>query len=157
MSIDIKKLSLGKRKTYRKQSKFLRCYSETRSKSVSASYAGISLSSVSNWIRDNYLEFDERFEEADLAFCEGLEQLALERVRLQDAKSNPVLLIALLNANLPTKYKQSSVPVDETAKGILSELRKLAKGTPVVESKKVEEKSAIDQVNDILNKKGGMA
>lgn len=157
MSIDIKKLSLGKRKTYRKQSKFLRCYSETRSKSVSASYAGISLSSVSNWIRDNYLEFEDRYEEADLAFCEGLEQLALERVRLQDAKSNPVLLIALLNANLPTKYKQSSVPVDETAKGILSELRKLAKETPVVESKKVEEKSAIDQVNDILNKKGGMA
>ena len=68
-----------------------------------------------------------------------------------------MLLIALLNANLPTKYKQSSVPVDETAKGILSELRKLAKETPVVESKKVEEKSAIDQVNDILNKKGGMA
>jgi hypothetical protein len=157
VSIDIKKLSLGKRKTYRKQSKFLRCYSETRSKSVSASYAGISLSSVSNWIRDNYLEFEDRYEEADLAFCEGLEQLALERVRLQDAKSNPVLLIALLNANLPTKYKQSSVPVDETAKGILSELRKLAKETPVVESKKVEEKSAIDQVNDILNKKGGMA
>ena len=157
MSIDIKKLSLGKRKTYRKQSKFLRCYSETRSKSVSALYAGISLSSVSNWIRDNYLEFEERYEEADLAFCEGLEQLALERVRLQDAKSNPVLLIALLNANLPTKYKQSSVPVDETAKGILSELRKLAKETPVVESKKVEEKSAIDQVNDILSKKGGMA
>ena len=157
MSIDIKKLSLGKRKTYRKQSKFLRCYSETRSKSVSALYAGISLSSVSNWIRDNYLEFEERYEEADLAFCEGLEQLALERVRLQDAKSNPVLLIALLNANLPTKYKQSSVPVDETAKGILSEIRKLAKETPVVESKKVEEKSAIDQVNDILSKKGGMA
>jgi hypothetical protein len=157
VSIDIKKLSLGKRKTYRKQSKFLRCYSETRSKSVSASYAGISLSSVSNWIRDNYLEFEDRYEEADLAFCEGLEQLALERVRLQDAKSNPVLLIALLNANLPTKYKQSSVPVDETAKGILSELRKLAKETPVVESKKVEEKSAIDQVNDILSKKGGMA
>ena len=114
MSIDIKKLSLGKRKTYRKQSKFLRCYSETRSKSVSALYAGISLSSVSNWIRDNYLEFEERYEEADLAFCEGLEQLALE-------------------------------------------IRKLAKETPVVESKKVEEKSAIDQVNDILSKKGGMA
>lgn len=157
MSIDIKKLSLGKRKTYRKQSKFLKCYSETRSKSVSATYAGVSQSSISNWIRDNYLEFEERYEEADLAFCEGLEQLALERVRLQDAKSNPVLLIALLNANLPNKYKQSSAPVDETAKGILSEIRKLAKETPVVESKKVEEKSAIDQVNDILNKKGGMA
>ena len=134
MSIDIKKLSLGKRKTYRKQSKFLKCYSETRSKSVSATY-----------------------EEADLAFCEGLEQLALERVRLQDAKSNPVLLIALLNANLPNKYRPTVVMTDETSKSVLSELRKIAKETPVVESKEVEEKSAIDQVNDILNEKGGMA
>ena len=157
MSIDIKKLSLGKRKTYRKQSKFLKCYSETRSKSVSATYAGVSQSSISNWIRDNYLEFDERFEEADLAFCEGLEQLALERVRLQDAKSNPVLLIALLNANLPNKYRPTVVMTDETSKSVLSELRKIAKETPVVESKEVEEKSAIDQVNDILNEKGGMA
>ena len=157
MSIDIKKLSLGKRKTYRKQSKFLKCYSETRSKSVSATYAGVSQSSISNWIRDNYLEFDERFEEADLAFCEGLEQLALERVRLQDAKSNPVLLIALLNANLPNKYRPTVVMTDETSKSVLSELRKIAKETPVLESKEVEEKSAIDQVNDILNEKGGMA
>ena len=157
MSIDIKKLSLGKRKTYRKQSKFLKCYSETRSKSVSATYAGVSQSSISNWIRDNYLEFEERYEEADLAFCEGLEQLALERVRLQDAKSNPVLLIALLNANLPNKYRPTVVMTDETSKSVLSELRKIAKETPVVESKEVEEKSAIDQVNDILNEKGGMA
>ena len=157
MSIDIKKLSLGKRKTYRKQSKFLKCYSETRSKSVSATYAGVSQSSISNWIRDNYLEFEERYEEADLAFCEGLEQLALERVRLQDAKSNPVLLIALLNANLPNKYRPTVVMTDETSKSVLSELRKIAKETPVLESKEVEEKSAIDQVNDILNEKGGMA
>lgn len=157
MSIDIKKLSLGKRKTYRKQSKFLKCYSETRSKSVSATYAGVSQSSISNWIRDNYLEFEERYEEADLAFCEGLEQLALERVRLQDAKSNPVLLIALLNANLPNKYRPTVVMTDETSKSVLSELRKIAKETPVVKSKEVEEKSAIDQVNDILNEKGGMA
>jgi hypothetical protein len=157
VSIDIKKLSLGKRKTYRKQSKFLKCYSETRSKSVSATYAGVSQSSISNWIRDNYLEFEERYEEADLAFCEGLEQLALERVRLQDAKSNPVLLIALLNANLPNKYRPTVVMTDETSKSVLSELRKIAKETPVVKSKEVEEKSAIDQVNDILNEKGGMA
>ena len=157
MSIDIKKLSLGKRKTYRKQSKFLKCYSETRSKSVSATYAGVSQSSISNWIRDNYLEFEVRYEEADLAFCEGLEQLALERVRLQDAKSNPVLLIALLNANLPNKYRPTVVMTDETSKSVLSELRKIAKETPVVKSKEVEEKSAIDQVNDILNEKGGMA
>ena len=156
MSIDIKDLSPGKRKTYRRQDKFLKCYSETRSRSVSASFAGVSLSTISLWLRNDYLEFNERLEDADLKFCEGLEQLALERVRLQDAKSNPVLLITLLNANLPNKYRPTVVMSDDTAKGVMSELRKLAKDMPLEEDKE-EDKSVIDQVTDILNEKGGMA
>lgn len=156
MSIDIKHLSLGKRKTYRRQDKFLKCYSETRSRSVSASFAGVSLSTISLWLRNDYLEFIERLEDADLRFCEGLEQLALERVRLQDAKSNPVLLITLLNANLPNKYRPTVVMSDDTAKGVMTELRKLAKDLPLEEDKE-EDKSVIDQVTDILNEKGGMA
>ena len=156
MSIDIKDLSLGKRKTYRRQDKFLKCYSETRSRSVSASFAGVSLSTISLWLRNDYLEFNERLDDADLKFCEGLEQLALERVRLQDAKSNPVLLITLLNANLPNKYRPTVVMSDDTAKGVMSELRKLAKDMPLEEDKE-EDKSVIDQVTDILNEKGGMA
>ena len=157
MSIDIKSLTVGKRKTYRKQSKFLKCYSETRSRSVSALYAGVSQPSISKWISEDYLEFASRYEEADLQFCEGLEQLALERVKLQDAKSNPVLLITLLNANLPMKYRPTVVMADDTAKSVLTELRKLAKDTPVVKTPDEEEQSALDQVNEILQKKGGMA
>ena len=157
MSIDIKVLPLGQRKTYKKQDKFLKCYSETRSRSVSASYAGVSLASITQWIKKDYLEFQERYEEADTRFCEGLEQLALERVKLQDAKSNPVLLITLLNANLPHKYRPTVVMTDDTAKGVLSELRKLAKETPVLKTEEEKEKSALEQVNEILTDKGGMA
>tara|TARA_R100000808_G_C2072253_1_gene99302 strand:- start:22 stop:495 length:474 start_codon:yes stop_codon:yes gene_type:complete len=157
MSIDIKSLPLGQRKTYKKQDKFLKCYSETRSRSVSASYAGVSLASITQWIKKDYLEFQERYEEADTRFCEGLEQLALERVKLQDAKSNPVLLITLLNANLPHKYRPTVVMTDDTAKGVLTELRKLAKETPVLKTEEEKEKTALEQVNEILTDKGGMA
>ena len=161
MSINIKELSLGKRKTYRRQSRFLKCYSETRSRSVSAEYAGISYASISKWIASNYLVFADRYEEADLVFCEGLAQLALERVKLQDAKSNPVLLITLLNANLPHKYRPTVVMKDDTAKSVLHELRKMAKDTPQTEDTEEEEVSALEQVNEILHKKldndGGMA
>ncbi len=157
MSIDIKALPLGQRKTYKKQDKFLKCYSETRSRSVSASYAGVSLASITQWIKKDYLEFQERYEEADTRFCEGLEQLALERVKLQDAKSNPVLLITLLNANLPHKYRPTVVMTDDTAKGVLTELRKLAKETPVLKTEEEKEKTALEQVNEILTDKGGMA
>ena len=153
MSIDIKKLPLGQRKTYRRQDKFLKVYKETRSRSVSASYAGVSPSTISKWLREDYLEFKQRYDEADTAFCEGLEQLALERVKMQDSKSNPVLLITLLNANLPEKYRPSAIMTDDTAKDVLSQLRKLAKETPPSKSKEEKEESALEQVDKILKSK----
>ena len=153
MSIDINKLPLGQRNTYRRQTKFLKVYEETRSKSVSASYAGVSPSTISKWLREDYLEFKQRYDESDTAFCEGLEQLALERVKMQDAKSNPVLLITLLNANLPEKYRPSAIMTDDTAKDVLSQLRKLAKETPPSKTKEEKEESALEQVDKILKSK----
>ena len=153
MSINIKDLPLGQRKTYRRQDKFLKVYQETRSRSVSASYAGVSPSTISKWLREDYLEFKQRYDEADTAFCEGLEQLALERVKMQDSKSNPVLLITLLNANLPEKYRPSAIMTDDTAKDVLSQLRKLAKETPPSKSKEEKEESALEQVDKILKSK----
>ena len=78
-------------------------------------------------------------------------------MKLQDAKSNPVLLITLLNANLPHKYRPTVVMTDDTAKGVLTELRKLAKETPVLKTEEEKEKTALEQVNEILTDKGGMA
>ena len=111
------------------------------------------------WQKENEFGFTERLEEADLFFCEGLEQLALERVRMQDAKANPVLLITLLNANLPNKYRPTVVMNDDTAKDVLSQLRTIAKDAPEIakEDVVVDDESALDQVNKILNEKGGMA
>ena len=157
MAIDIKTLPSGQRKTYRRQEKFLKCYTETRSRSVSASYAGVSSPTVTMWIKKDYLEFAERYEEADTAFCENLEQLALERVKMQDAKSNPVLLITLLNANLPNKYRPTVVMADDTAKSVLTELRQLAKESKQEPVQKEEDVSPMDQVSKILKTKGGMA
>tara|TARA_Y100001951_G_C11185429_1_gene208388 strand:- start:21 stop:494 length:474 start_codon:yes stop_codon:yes gene_type:complete len=157
MPIDIKTLPLGQRKTYRRQDKFLKCYKETRSRSVSATVAGVSSPTITMWIKKDYLEFAERYEEADIAFCENLEQLALERVKMQDAKSNPVLLITLLNANLPNKYRPTVVMADDTAKSVLTELRQLAKESKQESVQEEEELTAIDQVNNILKEKGGMA
>ena len=155
-----KSLSPSKKRQWRRQTKFLEAYQETRSKSVSATYAGVTYRTVMKWQRDNEFGFTERLEDADFAFCEGLEQLALDRVRMQDAKSNPVLLIALLNANLPEKYRPTVVMNDDTAKSVMSELRKLAKETekaPDVEIGESTDIPAIDQVSKILSEKGVMA
>jgi|TARA_Y100000310_G_C20421229_1_gene686779 hypothetical protein len=106
------------------------------------------------WQKENYFGFMERLEEADFQFCESLEQLALERVKMQDAKSNPILLITLLNANLPMKYRPTVVMNDDTAKDVLRELRTLSKDSPEQLAEAPEpEKSALDQVNEILTSK----
>ena len=76
---------------------------------------------------------------------------------MQDAKSNPVLLITLLNANLPMKYRPTVVMADDTAKSVLSELRQIAKESPVASEEQVQEQSALEQVHDILNEKGSMS
>ena len=149
-----KSLNPTQKRSYRDQVKYLTCYTETRSKSVSASYASVTVRTVDRWRQENRFGFAERLEEADLQFCENLEQLALERVKMQDAKSNPVLLITLLNANLQMKYRPTVVMADDTAKSVLSELRQIAKENPVQEQVQ-KEQSALEQVQDILDSKGG--
>ena len=153
-----KVLSPSKKRQWRRQDKYLKSYQETRSKSVAAITSGVTYRTAMKWQKTNEFGFIERLEEADLMFCEGLEQLALERVKMQDAKANPVLLITLLNANLPNKYRPTVVMNDDVAKDVLRELRSLSKDKPVNESDSVsDDVSAIDQVNKILNEKGGMA
>ena len=154
-----KVLSPSKKRQWRRQTKYLIAYQETRSKSVAAITSGVTYRTAMKWQKENEFGFTERLEEADLIFCEGLEQLALERVRMQDAKANPVLLITLLNANLPNKYRPTVVMNDDTAKDVLSQLRGMAKDAPgsAKEDEVVDDESALDQVNKILNEKGGMA
>ena len=159
-----KSLSPSKKRQWRRMTKYLNCYAETRSKTVSATAAGVSYRTAMKWQSNNEFGFTERFEDADILFCENLEQLALDRVKMQDAKANPVLLITLLNANLPQKYRPTVVMSDDTAKDVLKELRTIAKETPdpvpdsSISGNGSEEVSALDQVNSILSsKKGGMA
>ena len=153
-----KVLRHSKKRQWRRQDKYLKSYQETRSKSVAAITSGVTYRTAMKWQKTNEFGFIERLEEADLMFCEGLEQLALERVKMHDAKANPVLLITLLNANLPNKYRPTVVMNDDVAKDVLRELRSLSKDKPVNESDSVsDDVSAIDQVNKILNEKGGMA
>ena len=64
-----------------------------------------------------------------------------------------MLLITLLNANLPSKYRPAAVMTDDTAKDVLIQLRKLASETPPSKSKEEIEESALEQVDKILKSK----
>ena len=91
--------------TWQRQTVCLNQYALTRTYSSAARTAGVTVYTVEAWERDNELEFVRRKEMADREFCDGLEELLLERTRMPD--SPPSLLTAVLRAQMPEKYRGS--------------------------------------------------
>ena len=86
-----------------RQDDFLRAYAATGTIRKAAEIVGIHRSTVSMWQKDDF--FRDRFMESKVDFREQLEELAFQRLREQGAKDNPVLLITMLNAHYPEKYR----------------------------------------------------
>ena len=79
------------------------------------------------WVREDP-EFMRAVEKAKQAFGEYLEELALERVRNPDKnRGSDVLLLALLNANLPAKFRPQVALSEDSAKDLIIEWRQAAK------------------------------
>ena len=91
--------------TWQRQTVGLNQYALTRTYSSAARTAGVTVYTMEAWERDNELEFVRRKEMADREFCDGLEELLLERARTPD--SPPSLLTAVLRAQMPEKYRGS--------------------------------------------------
>ena len=91
--------------TWQRQTVCLNQYALTRTYSSAARTAGVTVYTMEAWERDNELEFVRRKEMADREFCDGLEELLLERARMPD--SPPSLLTAVLRAQMPEKYRGS--------------------------------------------------
>ena len=116
------------------------------------------------WKRDDVLAFMHRFDAAQDEFREMLQDLAVERVRSQDAKANPLLLLALLNAHWPEKYRPNvTVQDDDAVHTMLVEVEKLAsqhrrRPPKVLEGEVIEGQhtgngSPLDQVDQILGRR----
>jgi hypothetical protein len=88
---------------------------------------GVSRRKYQRWMVDDP-GFSQRIDESRRDFGEGLEGLALERVRNPDrSHGSDVLLIGLLNANLPHKYRPAQAMDVDSAKELIVEWRKAAK------------------------------
>ena len=138
-----------------RQDLFLSLYSEMGSIRAAAKEMNISRRTPTRWIKDDIQGFKERFEEAKFNFREMLQDIAVNRVKEQGSKDNPVLLIALLNAHWAEKYRPQTTSVDDTAKEVLSDLRDRFKVIKKVEeTEDTSEVSPQQQVEDILKGKG---
>ena len=138
-----------------RQDLFIGLYSEMGSIRAAAKEMNISRRTPTRWIKDDIQGFKERFEEAKFNFREMLQDIAVNRVKEQGSKDNPVLLIALLNAHWAEKYRPQTTSVDDTAKEVLSDLRDRFKVIKKVEeTEDTSEVSPQQQVEDILKGKG---
>ena len=90
--------------TWIRQTRCLEQYAKTRTYSSAARAAGVTVFTVEAWERDNTLGFVRRKDLADREFCDGLEELILERARQPDAP--PSLVNAVIRAHIPEKYKR---------------------------------------------------
>ena len=138
-----------------RQDLFIGLYSEMGSIRAAAKEMNISRRTPTRWIKDDIQGFKERFEEAKFNFREMLQDIAVNRVKEQSSKDNPVLLIALLNAHWAEKYRPQTTSVDDTAKEVLSDLRDRFKVIKKVEeTEETTEISPQEQVENILKGKG---
>ena len=106
---------------------FLKAYEEWGTIRKSCEVAGISRDAYLRW-RIEDLEFVRRFDSVKEAFAESLESIAFERVKNPDkGKGSDVLLLGLLNANMPAKYRPQIAVNEDSAKELIFEWRKAAK------------------------------
>ena len=115
------------------QEAFLAAFSKTgtirsASKALKALKPPISVSReiVTKWIANDYLDFAYRFKLAQREFAEYLEDLALTYVEQIKPGQNPMLLLAMLNASWPDKYRPKVVIQDDSSVlRLLDELRSI--------------------------------
>jgi|OM-RGC.v1.023253147 hypothetical protein len=116
------------RYVYDNQEAFLTAYATCGNEAGSCKEASVSQRSIRAWKQGNVLQFNERIGMAFARFCHVLENKALSLVKDLSVTNSPLLLITLLNANMPHKYRPNVVVVDDTAKETLAALKDIAKG-----------------------------
>jgi hypothetical protein len=111
---------------------FFAAYEEYGTVAKACEVAGIARSTQRVWMTDP--DFVDVFEQSRRAFAEYLEQIALDRVKDPHGnRGSDVLLIGLLNANWPQKYRQTSALDQDYAREVLSEMKRVFKQEKVTQ------------------------
>ena len=106
-------MSRTKDETIAVQDAFISAYGECGTVRTAALAAGVGRSSVYRWEQENLYGFKDKKLEAYQVFKEYLQDLALERVKSQSPKDNPVLLLSMMNAFIPEFNRNNKGDVSE--------------------------------------------
>jgi len=145
---------MNKNGVMKQQEEFLKAYASRGTIRAAAMAAGVERITVNVWKKDPV--FRDKFELAKDDFREQLEEIAFQRLKEQTSKDNPVLLLALLNAHIPERYRPRETPVNETAKETLLEMRRqFARLKSDDEDEQIINPTVDDEIKRILDKKRG--
>ena len=129
---------------------FLSALAEWGTVSKALELSGVSRSSYKTWHAQD-IEFANNVAESRHIFAESLEGIALDR-----GLGSDMLVIALLNANMPQKYRPQIAMNEDTAKDLIAEWRKASK--EVSRERPAEEKELSAPVEktlaEILERRG---
>ena len=128
-SSEIKKAKL-QLPAWARQEQVLRGFEALGNLTAACEAAGVARKTAEHWRRTDALGFAGRLENAKGGFGDRLESLAWDMVKRMKPGQNPTLLICLLNATLPAKYRVQTALDPATARDTLSELRQLASSGP---------------------------
>jgi hypothetical protein len=124
--------------TRKRKEKFLNAYEENGTIRSACMIVGIARNTYTDWVVHDFV-FSKEMDRRRQAFGEKLEEIALDRVQNPgQGKGSDILLLGLLNANLPSKYRPQFAMTEDTAKDLIIEWRKAAKEV----SKEAAEKPA---------------
>lgn len=145
----------SEKRTKANQDAFLAAFILVGSIKGAAAALKISRSTVHSWINNNLHGFKQKYMDAQEDFRESLQDMAMDRVKNQKPGDNPVLLITMLNAHWPEKYRRTGYLADNSAKEIMGEWKKWVKESKKTSSKEESEdrNNAIEQAERIIARK----
>ena len=152
-SNDQRKDDMAKRKK-----KFLDSFEACGTIRGACNIVGVARPTYQRWVVGD-ADFAKEFDQRRVAFAERLEELALDRVRNPDKnRGSDLLLIGLLNANMPAKYRPQVAISEDSAKDLIIEWRKASREVvKAAASEKPEEDLApniSDTLTEILSRRG---
>jgi len=148
---------MGEQITWHRQDSFLLTFAKLGTRNAAARTIKLSPSLVSWWMDKDYLGFKARFTIALEAWSDYLEEKAFDRIEHPDkGRGSDILLITLLNAYKPERYKPALVINDSSLKETLDALRTIKQKLRDHETKAnqaqglLDAPDAIEEAQDIL-------
>ena len=144
-SNDQRKDDMAKRKK-----KFLDSFEACGTIRGAGNIGGVARPTYHRWVVED-ADFAKEFDQRRVAFAESLEELALDRVRNPDKnRGSDLLLIGLLNANMPAKYRPQVAMSEDSAKDLIIEWRKASREVVKAASSEKPEEDLAPNISDTL-------